>query len=146
MNEKELMIDDWYLASEQHSTMDGDYTLEFYPKRLMIDDLIFAKDNDWDELDWTEFTKPIPLTAEILEKNGWKIDMYSTFDLEDGKWLEYYHHEARLRKYWRGVDEWQNHAEVKEINFQCKYIRYVHELQQALRRAGLKELADNFKI
>ena len=76
--------------------------------------------------------EPIPITKEILEKNGFKIDMYSTLQLGDGKWLEYYHHESRLRMWWKGIDEWENHAEVTYLVFQC-HVWYVHELQHALR-------------
>lgn len=73
--------------------------------------------------------EPIPLTPEILEKNGWWYD---------------------------GYDIWQ-HKEVsfciEKLNgrFQCYDIKQikldsVHQLQQTLRLCGLNELADNFKV
>ena len=73
--------------------------------------------------------KPIPLTPEILEKNGW----------------------------WYNVEDMCLHEEVgffiEKFNgrFQCYDINQikldsVHQLQQALRLCGLNELADNFKI
>ena len=73
--------------------------------------------------------KPIPLTPEILEKNGWWFD---------------------------GYDIWQ-HKEVSfciekcNERFQCYDINQikldsVNQLQQTLRLCGLNELADNFKI
>lgn len=74
---------------------------------------------------------PIPLTSEILEKNGWKWDntrgeyVSSTFSLEWDIDL----HEAWLR-----------------IGGEFTIIAYVHELQHALRLCGLHDLADNFKI
>ena len=80
----------------------------------------------------------IPLTKEILEKNGFKIDMYSTLQLCDGKWLEYYHHESRLRMWWKGVDEWENHSIETSLIFQC-HVWNVHELQHALRMCGIKK-------
>lgn len=138
MNDKELMIDDWYLASNQHSTMDGDYTLEFYPKRLTIDDLIFAKENDWNECDWNEFTKSIPLTSEILEKNGFK--QADAFRKGYGYDFPSQYIEDMYPIYLRTNGIW---------NIQCAElidIKYVHELQHTLRLCGLKDLADNFKI
>lgn len=81
--------------------------------------------------------EPIPLTPEILEKNGFKGEGYAILKLDDDSWMDYYYHEHRLRKWWEGVDEWQNHAKVKDITFQC-HCYYVHELQQALRLAGVE--------
>lgn len=90
--------------------------------------------------------EPIPLTPEILEKNGWLNDPYSRLSLQDGKWLEFYWYEHRLQKYWEGTDEWQNHTKQLELVFKAGSIFYVHELQHALRLCGLNELADNFKV
>lgn len=132
MNANELMIGDWYFACNQHSTRDGKYTLEFYPKKLTIDDLIFAKENDWDELDWTEFTKPIQLTAEILEKNGFNI--HETL----GEWspsINGFHFN----------NKWANELEIDVCGLDIE-IKYVHKLQHALRLCGLNDLADDFKI
>jgi hypothetical protein len=30
--------------------------------------------------------RPIPITAEILEKNGWKLSKSNWFEFEDGEW------------------------------------------------------------
>ena len=90
--------------------------------------------------------EPIPLTPEILEKNGWLNDPYSRLSLQDGKWLEFYWYEHRLQKYWEGTDEWQNHTKQLELVFKAGSIFYVHELQHALRLCGLNEIADNFKV
>ena len=83
------------------------------------------------------FIEPIPLTPEILEKNGFSGEGYAFLKLDDDSWMDYYYHEHRLRKWWEGVDEWQNHAKVMDITFQC-HCRYVHELQHALRLAGVE--------
>lgn len=84
------------------------------------------------------FIEPIPITPEILEKNGFSGEGYAILKLDDDSWMEYYYHEHRLRKWWEGVDEWQNHAKVKDITFQC-HCYYVHELQHALRLAGVEK-------
>lgn len=84
-----------------------------------------------------EKVKPIPITAEILEKNGWSTDgMYAFLRIDEHRHLEYYYHEHRLRKYYCGVDEWQNHAKVNDITF-AVHCYSVHQLQHALRLAGV---------
>ena len=88
---------------------------------------------------------PIPLTTEILEKNGFKGEGYLILELDEFSYLEYYPFEGRLRKIWHGIDKWNNHSDTKDITFQC-HCKYVHELQHALRLCGMNELADNFKI
>lgn len=75
--------------------------------------------------------EPIPITHEILEKNGFSGEMYAIFHIDKERWLEYYYHEHRLRKWWRGVDDWNYHAEVNDVTFECQ-CHYVHELQNAL--------------
>ena len=102
--------------------------------------------DDW--FDWSvglNDIAPIPLTTEILEKNGFKGEGYLILELDEFSYLEYYPFEGRLRKIWHGIDEWNNHSDTKDITFQC-HCKYVHELQQALRLCGMNELADNFKI
>ena len=88
----------------------------------------------------------IPLTPEILDKNGWLNGPYSRLSLQDGKWLEFYWNEHRLQQYWEGIDEWQNHTKQLELVFKAGSIFYVHELQRALRCCGLWDIADNFKV
>lgn len=84
-----------------------------------------------------EDIRPIPITAEILEKNGWSADgMYAFLRIDEHRHLEYYYHEHRLRKYYCGVDEWQNHAKVNDITF-AVHCYSVHQLQHALRLAGV---------
>lgn len=80
---------------------------------------------------------PIPITSEMLEKNGWSNDgMYAFLRIDEHIHLEYYYHEHRLRKYYCGVDEWQNHAKVNDITF-AVHCYSVHQLQHALRLAGV---------
>ena len=73
--------------------------------------------------------KPIPLTPEILEKNGW---LYNVEDM----WL---HEEVGFF-----IEKFNGRFQCYDIN-QIK-LDSVHQLQQALRLCGLNELADNFKI
>lgn len=90
------------------------------------------------KLNWVResLLEPIPITKEILEKNGFSGEMYAIFKIDEHVWLEYYYHEHRLSRWWRGIDEWNNHAKVSEVSFEC-HCHYVHELQHALRLCGI---------
>lgn len=90
----------------------------------------------------------IPLTKEILEANGWDVEdsCYAWYKIDNHLKLCFYWYEHRLTRHYKGIDEWQNHAEVNEITHRLDCLCYVHEFQQALRLCGLRELADNFKI
>lgn len=92
---------------------------------------------------------PIPLTAEILEKNGWKdisdhtLKGCETFKLHyEQKGFDYYI-TIKLRDYFKLESYDDRFYTLCEMEFGC---RFVHELQHALRLCGLKDLADNFKI
>ena len=73
--------------------------------------------------------RAIPITPEILEKNGW------WYDVED-MWL---HDKVDF-----GIERWNGGFQCYNIN-QIK-LDSVHELQHALRLCGLNELADNFTV
>lgn len=73
---------------------------------------------------------PIPLTQEILEKNGWYFD-----DLV----YEWYSNNKAMKLY--GKD-----CSSLSILDGSVVVGYVHELQHALRLCGLNELADSFKV
>lgn len=70
--------------------------------------------------------KPIPITAEILEKNGFKKEYYY-YNLyeENGGHLQYYPHEWRLDRWYKD-----------DILFRCN-CHYVNQLQQAFRLCGI---------
>ena len=74
--------------------------------------------------------EPIPLTPEILEKNGWK------------------HSNRLMITRINGIDfYWSERLSVLYKNrYNMCDCKYVHKLQHALRLCGFGELADNFKI
>ena len=76
--------------------------------------------------------RPIPLTHEILEKNGWKETQY-WHEYQDGNTII----QCSLHKIWGIINE------IEIEHFKCEY---VHQLQHLLRLCGLDELADNFKV
>ena len=122
MKATELMIGDWVCLKD-------DTKCEFPLKvdGVLTDDISLEGEGFLGGVDG--LIRPIPITPEILEKNGWWYD---------------------------GYDIWQ-HKEVsfciEKCNgrFQCYDINdikldSVNQLQQILRLCGLNESADNFKI
>lgn len=85
--------------------------------------------------------KPIPLTPEILEKNGFVL-RGKTYIL---KW-------RGADIHWRKTDGYASITAPNNLKLEgwCSisngYFCYVHILQHALRLCGLDELADNFKV
>ena len=110
-------------------------------KELMIGDKVMVKVlsqipdtyvlHTWTANDYSRDlqVKPIPLTAEILEKNGW---WFNTEDM-------WYHDEVDF-----SIEKWNGKFQCYDIN--SIKLDSVHQLQHALRLCGLDELADNFKV
>lgn len=125
MKANELMIGDWVLDGKKPAQIAG----------IMCDDLF---ETTLSLGVGGESISPIPLTAEILEKNGFRKDlMYFYLNIDDEKLLEFYTHEKRLRLWFDGVDEWVK-ATIKDLLFQCQ-CKYVHQLQHALRLCGIEK-------
>ena len=139
-------------------------------KELMIGDKVMVKVlsqipdtyvlHTWTANDYSRDIqiKPIPLTAEILEKNGFDPETFLTDEwgrkvyykefsscvvepADSGKYI------FGTTKYWS-----QTYSDGSPINWGTMYesriynLQYIHELQHALRLCGLDELADNFKV
>lgn len=103
----------------------------------------------WEFDDKDEQPQPIEITYDLLKANGWKvlIDEYAvTCDLccfyeSNGVLLEW----DKSRKILTIWCDWikGNGRISADIIIPCKYI---HQIQQVLRLAGMTELANNFKI
>ena len=85
---------------------------------------------------------PIPLTAEILEKNGFEQTGDSTFSISDDG-MRFNATWWRESLFYVGVYRRDNNSQNEHFSLN---VRYVHELQHILRLCGMNELADNFKI
>ena len=121
---RDLMVGDW--CCDQHG----------FPMQItnVGDDYAYAtfegnEGDPWEYDDKDDQPRPIVLTPEILEKNGW------WYNVED-MWL---HEEVGFF-----IEKFNGRFQCYDIN-QIK-LDSVHELQQTLRLCGLNELADNFKI
>lgn len=82
----------------------------------------------------------IPITTEILEKNGF------VFDCDFWTIANPRYNNVRMVRYC-SIDEDATDAFLGHWAFDENYaIDFVHELQHALRLCGLNEIADNFKV
>ena len=116
MKATELMIGDWVMVK----------VLSQIPNTYVL--------HTWTANDYSRDiqVKPIPLTHEILEKNGWKETQY---------WLEYQDGKNTIQCCLPDMRGIINGIEIE--NFKCEY---AHQYQHLLRLCGLNELADNFKV
>ena len=124
---EELMVGDWVLINNTPHKIQA---IDSIDTEVQADDeLYYVGEDRYHSEDKIE---GIPLTPEILEKNGWKrreifMDIKVT-DTTIFSWTDIY-----------GESLFQNGYHM----FDCKY---VHTLQHAFRLYGFNELADNFKI
>ena len=128
MNSKELMIGDWAIFNGNPLKVQA---IDSRDSEIVAGDGIFCTE----ESRWAytaDKVEGIPLTPEILEKNGWKrheifMDMKADENI-NFSWTDMY-----------GESLFQNGYHMCD----CKY---VHTLQHVLRLYRLDELADNFKL
>ena len=88
--------------------------------------------------------KPIPLTAEILEKDGWKRDIDKEWEYNNSHILPHYCYQWEKQNV-----KIEMYAGLEGFTISLiigRRFYAVHELQHVLRLYGLDELADNFKI
>ena len=86
----------------------------------------------------------IPLTPEILEKNGWERDIDKEWVYNNSHILPHYCYQWEKRNV---KIEMYAGLEGFTISLIIGHRFYtVHELQHALRLCGLNELANNFKL
>lgn len=122
MNAKDLMIDDWvstpngYRQVKQNFGLDGIYT------RLAPE---YDYPEDWDEKD----LQPIPLTPEILEKNGFEARGYEELVLDADEYC------FALQKGVDGINAWW----WEMFSSPIIPINYIHELQHVLRLCGIEK-------
>lgn len=143
MKANELMIGDWVI-------MDFNYPPTCKsPRQVCLDDMIRI----WQGQE----CEPIPLTAEILEKNGFDPENFLTAEWEKKVYFREFPgcvvepddtgYTFGTIRYWNkqatdgSPEDWGTMYESR-----IKGLHHVHELQRALRCCGLNELADGFKV
>lgn len=134
MNAKELQIGDYVYNKRTKEVVwvfeiDGDRNVinnesdgYYSEKNIAIDDI-----------------EPIPLTLEILKRNGFELRGDFLYHRIDDK---PHHYDFKLKN--GGVFSSEGYTLKCGIYFLT--IRYIHELQHFLKMCGLKDLSDNFKI
>ena len=151
---RDLMVGDW--CCDRHG----------FPMQITTvgDDYAYAtfegnEGDPWEFDDKDDRPQPIPLTPEILEKNGWDFGL--TSDEEDAEYCLGGCHYDRHWTYDEGAGSisllFPNDADGGELIIDDQSFNrhlnlvfcdtlHVHELQRALHLCGLNELADNFKV
>lgn len=116
---------------EANELMIGDYLRTRFSKKIIRvkeikQSCIYTEDNGYE---YNEI-EPIPITPEILEKNGWVKNLYSveSYDNEELECLSLWVGEDGKNKWW-----W--HVGVELVT----PINYVHELQHTLRLCGIEK-------
>lgn len=149
MKAEELMIGDWVLAEGKSvqvtniSVLGGDVIRVMYP--FMSYDIAYASNiialsNGAKDINKIE---PIPLTEEILKKNGFKNDVIaqkaiiaegaSNFSVilvsEDNRITL-----NNIDEYINSFNKWHVHIDTEDMRTMCtSEITYVHELQHLLK-------------
>ena len=135
----------------------GDWCCDLHGFPMQItnvgDDYAYAtfegnEGDPWEFDDKDDQPEPIEITEELLEANGWDVCRYK-FDEDDiplscdkeekGNCLEWVRGTLSI---WIAYEENSDGA-YPDILIPCKY---VHQLQQVLRLAGMTDMANNFKI
>ena len=100
----------------------------------------------WEFDDKDDQPRPIEITEDILKQNNWEVQGYTLLPNEH----YYVKDEGGNHLLWRHgtLSIWLAYGEAIDIVFSdvtapCKY---VHQLQRALRLAGLTDMANNFKV
>ena len=150
---RDLMVGDWITNrngfSMQITNVGDDYAYATFEGN---------EGDPWEFDDKDDQPEPIPLTPEILEKNGFSPDTFLTAEWERKVYFKEFPgcvvEPADSGKYIFGTTKYwsKKYSDGSPIDWGTMYdsricnLQYVHELQHALRLCGLNEIADNFKV
>lgn len=132
MKQEELSIGDWVNVNRAENVAEGRYR-EWQEICIVVaisECFVSVRYGD-DEFDWEEVSmdavEPIPITPEILEKNGWELRPTGyVFHIDGGKSYD--------NTLWYIFND--NTFVVENAEFSIKYI---HELQHALRLCKIEK-------
>lgn len=146
MNISELMINDFVLLDNRVCKI---VATNAYRDCV---ELIDISDEDNEVVGrYAKYISPIPLTPEILERNGFKKGNSHTLTGADTYFINVDHNGFDYRLSYK----FPSHEYFALDSYDDKWYRlfvtefvpkYVHELQHALRLCRLNDLANNFKV
>ena len=142
----DLAILDWVLINNTPHKIQAIDSID--AEILADDDLYYVGEDRCHSEDKIE---PIPLTPEILEKNGWNLDPVLQCYTSTPLWL---YGEGSINlllqfptKQSAGSLKIIDNQKIRSLSdFTWKDRLYIHELQHVLRLCGFNKLADNFKV
>lgn len=118
MKYNDVMIGDWY-------------------RNVELEECLTWKKEDYEEINIV-YCEPVPLTPEILLKNGFHSNGVDVFEYTGALYEPLIQISIGRRFLFVIIDYMSYRIEMP--------VHEVHELQHALRIFGLHELANNFKI
>lgn len=142
---RDLMVGDW-VANRNGSPMqivavdeDNAYACEGNEERPCI----FGDDENYKP-------EPIILTSEILEKNGWQSFVPTAYTCCQNHLSIKNEGDIHIEWNWEDgtLSVWISYSEDEEGTNPnlIASVKYVHDLQDALRLVGLNEMANNFEV
>ena len=139
MKAKELMIGDWVIFGDEPLKVQHIYNNGYDD---VVAEIVEEGTNEYGEYEEIKdvsvvYCSPIPLTPEILEKNGFIKVNSQSYD------YGYPDTDCYVK-----VNPKKNmiHVNGRNANSNLYSHSFVHELQRVLRLCGLDELAKNFKL
>lgn len=105
----------------------------------------------WEFDDKDDQPQPIEITTDILKKNGWREESYMMSPYASFVMTRYFvkdEGDTHLEYKGNTLTIWFNYEKGKDGVYSDIVIpvKYVHQLQGALRLAGLTDMANNFKV
>ncbi len=141
MKANELMIGDYLRINRDRLCIKKDTIVEIrgidannrFENHIGCADCRPLDDMQYENGIWCDHLDPIPLTPEILEKNGFNDNGEGVYGDDDSYFIPTYQ---------SGFDTgtWETHIEPDEgIGDFSGKLRYVHELQHTLRLCGIEK-------
>ena len=138
---RDLMIGDWCCSGHglpmQITNVGDDYAYATFEGN---------EGDPWGFDDKDDQPQPIEITEDIMGKNNWKVQGYTLSPSEHC----YVKNEGGNHLLWRHgtLSIWFAYGETIDIVFSDVVLpcKYVHQLQQVLRLAGMTDMANNFKV
>ena len=134
---RDLMVNDW--VANQYGTPIQIYSVGDNGAYANTGDTLWVfEDNEYKP-------QPIEITEDILKENKWEVQGYTLLPNEH----YYVKDESGSHLVWSNgtlfiwFDYEKDNNRVYDILVPCKY---VHQMQQVLRIAGLTDMANNFKV